>query len=826
MNSNSPPPSKNPHLPSFRGRYTLIVAVVSGLFTIIAALLYTYAATINDGASKDAAARIEGVTLLNDGFAQLYGLREHIHAFLLEPDEDKRNRLDTDLRQLESALTRLAEFTAVGDNLDVQLISQAVSNDAAELKRRIRELVQIRDDPQRWFPANRLVEEVLQPNNTQFVGTLDALIDATSDETERVIQSNLYALRKAWLRMADEMRLIIANRFGAYADDPLAGIAARARNLALYSEQIDRILTALRRQTADPLIARQVDELEATANAWRSAYHELYNSLREDDWRADLRYLEDALDPLLEQMLRRLDILRVELQTETRRQVDTLGGLGLRIGAILIVALGLFLVFGIIGFFTLDALILKPIRELASRLQEHAHQPQSFSPIPAAVQETQDLIDAFTLMRDQVQTRERELDHLAHHDTLTQLPNRARFRQRLVAAVAQAQRHDMLVGVLFIDLDRFKQVNDSHGHSAGDQMLKQISERLSKVFRQDDLVARLGGDEFAVMLPNLHSRSEMDLLANKALDAIHRPYRIDKQLFYSGASIGIAVAPDDSDDPDQLIRQADAAMYLAKRNNGSSFRYASDDSSVGAEAKRLLENALREAVHGQDLELHFQPVRAAKDGKLHCYESLLRWPHAERGLLHPASFMDAINDTGLCTQVSDWVLDHLQYGRPAPDAVVSMNLSARLLQDQAFADRLFERIDDGRLVGAQLIVEITEDTLESDLQSASRVLEGLKKRGVRIALDDFGSGQASLSHLRRFSFDYIKIDQSFISGIGEDENDEKLIQATVRLAHALDMQVVAEGVETAAQRDFLIAEQCDFLQGYLVGRPTPANQAD
>jgi diguanylate cyclase (GGDEF)-like protein len=443
--------------------------------------------------------------------------------------------------------------------------------------------------------------------------------------------------------------------------------------------------------------------------------------------------------------------------------------------------------------------------------------------MPPAVQETQDLVHAFAQMQDKVRERERALDHLAHHDTLTELPNRARFRQALEQAIQDAQTHGMLVGVLFIDLDRFKQVNDSYGHAAGDQMLIQISERLLKVFRQEDLVARLGGDEFAVMLQHLHNREEMDLLATKALDAIKRPYRIEGRMFYSGASIGIAVAPDDSHDPDELIRQADAAMYAAKRESGSSFRYASDELTTGAAAQHLLENELRDAVHGHQLALHYQPVVGTTSGQLHCYEALMRWPHAEQGMLRPASFMDAVNDAGLCTQISDWALDRIQHDRPSQEAAVSINLSARLLHDDAFVARLFERLDSGGLIGEQLILEITEDTLETDLQAATRVLEALKQRGVRIALDDFGTGQSSLSHLRRFPFDYIKIDQTFVNGIGRVPNDEKLIQAIVRLSHALGMQVVAEGVETEEQRAFLAAESCDYVQGYLLGHPGPAD---
>ena len=485
--------------------------------------------------------------------------------------------------------------------------------------------------------------------------------------------------------------------------------------------------------------------------------------------------------------------------------------------------LGLTLLLGLAGYYGLYRLVLRPLRGLRENLLNPRPAPDQGPPGPPTIGAVRDLGKAIADLQSRLRASEQALDHLSSHDALTGLPNRTLFRRHLAQAIKSAQEHGMQVGLLFLDLDRFKQINDSYGHAVGDEMLVEISRRLLKVFRQEDVVARLGGDEFAVLLENLHERDEMTRLAEKALGAIQRPYEFNGRLFFSGASMGIAVAPDHGVDPDRLIQQADAAMYAAKQDEGSSFRYVSEEQMADAAARHALENELREAVREHRLELHFQPVVAMRDGHVHCYEALLRWPHEEQGMLRPASFMDALADAGLCGAISDWALDQIQTRRPTADAVLSINLSARLLHDDAFAQRLVDRIDEGRLVPAELILEITENTLETDLRAAACVLHELKRRGVRIALDDFGTGQASLSHLRRFPFDYIKIDQSFIAGIGADHNDEKLIQAIIRLAHALDMEVVAEGVETEVQRAFLDAEGCNYIQGYLVGRPTASD---
>lgn len=433
--------------------------------------------------------------------------------------------------------------------------------------------------------------------------------------------------------------------------------------------------------------------------------------------------------------------------------------------------------------------------------------------------QTRALIERVQVLERQVREQQRRLQHLASHDTLTGLPNRELFRERLVQAIGYAQRNGVLAGVLFLDLDRFHQVNDSCGHAAGDSLLREIAARLRKLFREDDVVARLGGDEFAVLLENLHDRDQMTRLADKALHSIRAPYAYEGRVFHSGASVGIAVAPDDSADPDRLIQLADAAMYAAKTDIGSNARFVSPDLIEQAAAQQALEHELRDAVGRHVLTLHFQPLLAAASGQLHGYEALLRWPHADQGLLRPAAFMNAMADAGLCSKVSDWILDALAGQRPTDGAAVAVNLSARLLHDPQFAARLHARFDAGTLAPDRLIVEITEDTLETDLTAAARVLHGLRDRGVRIALDDFGTGQASLSHLRSFPFDYIKIDRSFVAGIGVDDQAGKLLQAIIGLAHALDMRVVAEGVESETQRQFLVAEGCDYLQGYLIGPP-------
>ncbi|MDJ0740888.1 MAG: EAL domain-containing protein [Gammaproteobacteria bacterium] len=819
-------PQRRHALPSYRRRYTQVLVILVIALALVAVLAYRHAVTEVDSVADRAALHATRMALLDAAVDRLHRVRQRLHESLLTPPPGHDDALDRSLQQLDMALTRLARGHA-GHGGDTATLTTALQQDVMTLRSQIGEWVAKRDEPRRWPPSTRLIDDELQVSDDRFVAHLDAAIAALRDSDDaaaRAVLLRLFDLQKAWLRMIGELHLVIADRIGAHAAEPGVGRPARERNVRRQLRQVDTLLAALAAAIDDARPAASAalptDDIRALgghADRWQRAFARLVRDLDDGDWRQDLGLLRTEIEPLLQTMQQRLDGLRTDLQARRRQQLDTLSAAGHGLGSLLLAATLLLLLVGALGYLSLDRLILRPIEGLADARKRRA--PGVRAAPPPAVAETRDLVDAFADLQAKVTEAERELEHLAHHDALTGLPNRALLRRRLGEAIDNAAGSELLVGLLFMDLDRFKQINDSYGHAAGDRMLVEIGRRLHTVFRQDDLVARLGGDEFAVLLENIHARDEMVALADKALDAIERPYAFDGHLFYSGASIGIAVAPDDGTDPDRLIQLADAAMYACKQDEGSGYRFVSSELSTHAAARHTLENELRSALRQHELELHFQPVVTTAGDVVHCYEALLRWPHAEQGLLQPASFMGALVDAGLCGNMSDWVLDRIHTRQPDPDAVVSFNLSARLLHDADFAHRLIERIESGRLDPRRLILEVTEDTLETDLQGAAPVLARLQQRGVRIALDDFGTGQASLSHLRRFPFDYVKIDRSFIAGIGRVPDDEKLIDAIIGLAHALGMRVVAEGVEQEAQRAFLADRGCDYIQGFLVGKP-------
>ncbi len=418
---------------------------------------------------------------------------------------------------------------------------------------------------------------------------------------------------------------------------------------------------------------------------------------------------------------------------------------------------------------------------------------------------------------------EEMVKEMARSDSLTGLSNRAEFNQRLEQCLAEARRRIAKYAVLYLDLDRFKVVNDTLGHPLGDKLLREVAARIKAVTRESDTIARLGGDEFAIVQRVLYVPRDAAHLAERLIASVSESYTIDGNNIEIGASIGISLAPDDGVDCDELIRNADMALYHAKENPGS-FRFFKPSMDEQVRSRRKMENDLRAALGEEQFELHFQPVVSVADRQVKSFEALLRWKHPERGGVPPSEFIPVAEEIGLIVPIGEWVLHAAcQEAAKWPSHVkVAVNVSAVQLTAPGILQSISEAIKAAGIEGSRLIVEVTESVMITDAERAIATLHSIRDMGSTIAMDDFGTGYSSLSYLRRFPFDKIKIDQSFIRELGQREDSVAIVRAAAGLAKALGMEAVAEGIETEEQWTHVATEGCSEAQGYLISRPMPA----
>ena len=451
-----------------------------------------------------------------------------------------------------------------------------------------------------------------------------------------------------------------------------------------------------------------------------------------------------------------------------------------------------------------------------------------------------ELATAFEDMAGSLEQSNERIQFLAYHDSLTGLPNRTMFRKYLDRTIEHARRNHLTLALLFLDIDDFKRINDTMGHQAGDILLREIADRLTKVLRGGDFIAhdhthskpgetlaRLGGDEFIILLPNIKDNFVPSVVAERLIDLITKPVKISGHECFVSASIGITLYPSDGKTADELIKNADIAMYHAKDRGKNAYEYFEGSMNTAAQERAKLEKRLRIALNQNQFELHYQPQIHGLKREIVGLEALLRWRHPEDGLIPPNDFIPLAEKSGLILPIGEWVIhEACRQARAWQEAgypldLISVNVSSIQIERQNVAAVIREALDDTGLKPGCLEIEITESAIMCDPESAVKLLEEIKSIGVSIALDDFGTGYSSLSYLRRFPIDTLKIDRDFVSDIDEKPADAEIIEAITAMAHTLRLRVVVEGIERESQLDIALNRKCDVIQGYLFSRPLP-----
>jgi diguanylate cyclase (GGDEF)-like protein len=418
---------------------------------------------------------------------------------------------------------------------------------------------------------------------------------------------------------------------------------------------------------------------------------------------------------------------------------------------------------------------------------------------------------------------EAKASHLASHDVLTDLPNRRLLKQHIHVSLNDTHAD---CAVLCVDLDRFKSVNDTLGHAGGDALLVEVTKRLKSCVRAGDTVGRLGGDEFVILIADVLNRDDAAAMASRVVTEIGKPFDILGHSVLVGASVGVAMAPSDGNSPDRLIKSADMALFEAKRDGRSCYRFFDPELEERARLRQALENDVRIAVDKGQFELHFQPVFSARHQKLVGFEALIRWNHPVRGRVSPLDFIPITEELGLITELGDWIIDEAcRCAVQWPDGIiVAVNVSARQFINHDLCAVINQSLLRHGLAPARLEIEVTESAIMENGSEVAATLQRLRHQGIGIAMDDFGTGYSSLAYLRRFHFSKVKIDRSFINGLETEAQSIAIVRAIVALCKSLNIVVTAEGVETDAQADILRLEKCDYLQGFLLGKPTPSKE--
>lgn len=823
-------------LNTLRSRYLAAVVAGSIIVTLLSLNGWWSLETVTDSQLAKIQHRAQALDTMSNSVMLTHTLETQVYRFISMPTHEGQTMMQQTMAAHGATLDKLMNNPWIqGDNNlreQVNTLNQA----STILTNKVKRLIEIRSDQKQWFPLLTIMQEKMLAQSIEFNSALELMSQELtadlSDPTNIEVYKTLMEIRNNWQLMLLEFRLFVTNSVAVFTEEPERMILPRISNVETYYHHVTSLLDKLREferaGKLDLIGQSSLQDMDVLVIKWKENFQRISSDFRSDNWRHDLVYLRESVEPQLTQFHQLSTDVQNEMNTTSAQDITQLTEVARHFSSFMIyLALGL-IIAGLIGFYIFHRTILLPIARVAQALKDEASGRQGIIIPHSTAEEIQDLTQAFASMRDQIRAREAHLDHMAHHDALTQLPNRTLFQLRLEHALVQSKRNNTQVGLMFLDLDRFKQINDTLGHDVGDQLLTVVANKLANCMRSSDTIARLGGDEFAIILENIIADDQLIAAANKILKEFIAPITIDHHELHTTTSIGIALGPRDAATVDALTKNADIAMYHAKSLGRNNLKFYSQEMTSEVIYKVTLENQLHHAIENQEFRLYYQPIVDLRSGRVISTEALLRWQHPERGLLAPGEFLVVLNESGLIKPLTQWILREVgrQYmiykNAGHADVRISVNLCGSVFRHDSILDMVVSAIEHTRMDPRGLILEITEDTLLEDIHGAQQALRTLQGMGIQIALDDFGTGQSSLNHLRQSPIDIVKIDRDFIRDVPTDNSDSELVDAIIAMTHKLHIKVVAEGVETQQQLDFLRWRKCDAIQGYYISRPVPA----
>ena len=759
-----------------------------------------------------------------------------LQAYMISPSDDTQQRV---LQAIRNAREKAVEFAQVHlEALASEGKTEQLEEKLDTLYLKLDRLMEIRSDPAQLHPAMSLMVNFMIPTNDAFITVVNLAMTELSGDSSMVLASQEYLLlnqiRDRWRQMIGAYRVMVANLFGAFTDSQ-AGLDNQSYNVQLFYEQISKDLDQLADMDKIGNLSLQnsdaLEEIQVQIDRWYSYFQKVSIMYSSSDWRMDLPFLRDTVQPLFEDVWQSLLAVEKAVEQKSNQQVVQLSTAGATMGMTLWVLAGLLFILLIIGYAVLDRMLLAPIARISQALASDVD-IRSDHPIDvpmAGTREIEQLVTAFEKMRADVQQRRLALEYQSLHDSLTGLPNRACLLEELNETLKPVSNYDRRIGLMIMDLDHFKEINDTLGHPVGDLILREVAKRLANAIGSSGLTARLGGDEFAVILPDSDQRHCIDM-ADSIARALEQEFQVGGHKLYVGGSVGVAIYPEHGTEVSVLMRHADVAMYMAKHTGKNTAFY--DDSQDENSLLRLqLVKELKDAISNDHLELYYQPKLDFRHEAITSVEALLRWNHPEHGMVPPDRIIPMAEQTGVIQNLTQWVLEKaLQqqacWHETGADINVSVNLSAYDLRDTSLPETVSELLAATTASPEKLTLEVTESAMMSDLGNATVLLSRIKEMGVGIAIDDFGTGFSSLSYLKKLPVRELKIDKSFVINMNHDESDAMIVRSTIDLAHNLGLIVVAEGVENQAVLERLQALGCDLIQGYHLCHPLPPDQLE
>ncbi len=817
---------------SLRFRYLRFAAIVATILLVGAAYSSLYINKITRSNSESLQLSDAAKKLVDDIRDAIWITNSTLTSKLIAPQAEHEIIIKDNLRIAKAQLEKFSSQAKI----DIAGITQAITDlqtDFESLEYYILQLLELANDPNWIYPMLPYINEILLESNTAFesaaVLAMQEIADDDGDEYDSTLYRDVAQIRDMWRQVILNFRAIIIRFAGLNRVEKIA----QEKNIDILYVEIRNKLHKLQKLKEKGLLGFEtVDALaimQHRSKKWYEDYKNLKTIRDSKIWRADIRYAENIINPIQKDIALDLSDLESSIHAWSSLNVKAVEKAAKQLIFELWLLTGTAIIFVWLVYSMLARGVLTPIAKISDAIGEDINKIDSLATADGSSKEIHTLISAFNSMRNQINHRQTALEHQALHDSLTGLPNRALFQDRLEQAINIAHRQNSNVAVMLLDLDRFKEINDTLGHPIGDLVLQEIGTRLDTCLRTSDTVARLGGDEFAVICPSIDIK-EATSFVEKIINQTSQVLNINNQHLYTSVSIGISLYPTNANDAESLIRQADVAMYNAKHKGLGHAFYNTELDKLNADNLSLIGDLRKELKNptGQ-LNLHYQPQINLQTKHVHGAEALLRWNHPHKGMIPPADIIHMIEHTSLIDDLTLWVIEQAikDYGicnEGGSSVNISVNLSVRNLQNPDLAPMIQKLLSKYKMNPGNLTLEITESAIMSDPARARETLNLLSAMGINLDIDDYGTGFSSLAYLKMLPVTGLKIDKSFVIDMLDDENDITIVKSTIDLGHNLHLSVIAEGVETAEVFRHLENNQCDFVQGAYIACPMPADE--